>query len=330
MVVALIGLVMAGCGGSGGSGGIQSGVAHVTPATYKISGTVSSSGTGLAGASVFLGGAGNLTAVTDVFGNYSFCRLANGSYTVTPAKSNYSCTPKASAHTVNGASIANVNFNASASSSICYVTDGVNLATVDLASGDVQVIGNTGAALTDIAFDQQGHLYGISYTTLYAIDKTNGTATPIGDLHISGTTQSITAATSLTLGDTGILYTATNELFAVNPATGALSMIGGGGYPYYSSGDLAFTANRMYLTSKQGAALTNNDLVSIDTATGKATLVGSIGYDSVFGLATNDNIHLYGFSGTKALSIDTSTGAGSLLFDFSGKGINGIEGAAFY
>ena len=81
--------------------------------TYSISGTISPTAGG-GGATVTLGGASSATTVADANGNYSFTGLANGSYTVTPAKTGYTFAPASQPVTVNGANQTGVNFTAQA------------------------------------------------------------------------------------------------------------------------------------------------------------------------------------------------------------------------
>lgn len=191
-----------------------------------------------------------------------------------------------------------------------------NLGTVDVATGAATVIGNMGATMTDIAFDPSGNLYGVTFTDLYAINKTTAATTLIGSLG--------TAVNSLVFDGSGTLYAANNNLYSINTGTGAASLIGNGGAPYSSSGDLAFVGGKLYLSSTPG-----DSLIELDTATGAGSLIGNIGFGSVFGLATDNNIDLYGISGTTVLSIDLITGAGTALVNYGGSGLGGAFGSAF-
>ena len=76
--------------------------------TYTISGTI----TGAAGTNVSLSGAATATMLTDGLGNYSFNRLGNGSYVVTPSGSGFTFSPVNLGVTITGANQAAVNFNA--------------------------------------------------------------------------------------------------------------------------------------------------------------------------------------------------------------------------
>lgn len=107
---------------------------------FGITGTVSPPADG-AGTALALGGAAIGSTIADGSGNYSFSGLGNGSYLVVPSKSGYTFVPSSRVVTVNGASVASVDFTAavapptySVSGTISPVTGGAG-ATVTL-SGD--------------------------------------------------------------------------------------------------------------------------------------------------------------------------------------------------
>lgn len=203
---------------------------------------------------------------------------------------------------------------------ILYVDDSAgNLGTVDVASGAVKLIGNTGQSLVDIAFDPTGHLYGITFTQLFQINKSTGAATLVGNLG--------TSLNSLVFGSDGTLYGASDRLFTINKTSGLASSItnGNGGYNFTSSGDLAFIGGDLFLTSTPG-----DNLVSLNTTNGKGKLVGAIGFSSVYGLASDDGSNLYGLSGTQILRINSTTGAGTLLGNYGGNGLFAANGSAFF
>jgi carboxypeptidase family protein len=78
----------------------------------SISGNVSANG---AGATVALSGAATASTTADSAGNYTFAGLANGTYTVTPAKSGFTFSPASQPATVNNANVSALNFTATAS-----------------------------------------------------------------------------------------------------------------------------------------------------------------------------------------------------------------------
>lgn len=196
-----------------------------------------------------------------------------------------------------------------------------NLGAVDTASGDVQIVGNMGTAMTDIAFDNHGNLYGISFDSLFRIDATTAQATLVGQ-HDLGTG----AKNSLVFGADGTLYAAGDALYSLDVSTGASSLLGNGGMGYASSGDLAFVDGELYLS----AAGVSDNLMRLDVATGAATLIGGLGYSTVYGLATDLENNLFGLSGTSVLSVDTISGAASFILDYAGQGLGAAWGSAFY
>ena len=201
---------------------------------------------------------------------------------------------------------------------ILWVDDGRgNLGTVDVSTGSVNVIGNMGRVMTDIAFDPTGNLYGIDFGSLYSINKTNGASTFIGNFG--------TSLNSLVFASDGTLFAANTSLYTINVSTGAATVVGNGGYAYNSSGDLAFIGNDLMLSSCCG-----DSLVKLDKSTGVGSLVGNIGYGGVYGLASDNNVNLYGIAGTSVISINTSTGAGSSPVNYAGQGLFDAYGSAFY
>ena len=200
---------------------------------------------------------------------------------------------------------------------ILWVGDGAgNLGTVDAATGNVNLIGNMGVTMTDIAFDPSGNLFGITFGSLYSINSTTAASSLIGAMG--------TSANSLVFDSAGNLFTANSSLYSVNVSTGAATLIGNGGDSYSSSGDLAFVGGDLFLSSSIG-----NSLVEINPATGVGTAIGPIGFSNVFGLATPDNVNLFGTAGTQVLSINTTTGDGTFLVNYSGQGLIGAFGSAF-
>lgn len=209
---------------------------------------------------------------------------------------------------------------------ILWVGDSVGmLGTVDVADGNnVNVIGNMGVTMTDIAFDQSGNLYGISFSNLYSINTTTAAIADLGAHNIAATGNK----NSLVFDASGTLYAANTSLYTLNTSTGASSLVGVAGSGYNSSGDLAFINNELYLSSSAPIA---DSLVKLDTVNGGAgTVIGSIGFNNVYGLATNNNTNLYGLSGTTVLSIDTISGLGTSLVNYSGHGLGVAWGSAFY
>lgn len=69
---------------------------------------------GEAGATVFYAGVASGSVTADGSGNYTISGLANGGYTITPAKTGFVFTPASRAVTVSGSNITGVNFTGAA------------------------------------------------------------------------------------------------------------------------------------------------------------------------------------------------------------------------
>jgi hypothetical protein len=186
---------------------------------------------------------------------------------------------------------------------------------VDPATFAVTTIGNfnVGDQMTDVAVTPSGALYGVSFTTLYAINKTTGAATAVAP--VSGTGNN---GLTFLPGGNLIASDSSGDVKSINPTTGAVSGIGNYGNNLKSSGDLVAVKNgTMYgvssTTAGGGDASGNNVLLRVNVATGVATAVGPIGYGNVWGLAYS-NTRVIGFTTAgEILQIDPATGAGTLL-----------------
>jgi PEP-CTERM motif len=199
-------------------------------------------------------------------------------------------------------------------------TGGGQLAKVDVATGGTTLVGSTlvGStlqALTDIAFSPTGVLYGITFSNLYTVNQSTGALTLIGSLGTSGN--------SLVFGADGTLYMASSRLHTVNTSTGTATAIGSG-IGFSSAGDLAFVGSKLFMAGS------GNQLVDIDLTTGSGTSVGNMGVSSMFGLATPDNITLYGVADQSVYTINTLSGAASFQSTFNPTLSGGAFGLAFF
>jgi hypothetical protein len=193
------------------------------------------------------------------------------------------------------------------------------LGRVDVTTGEVTVVGPSGVTLTDIAFDPDGNLWGISSSNLYSVNTTTGAATVVGPTGIGG-------GNALVFGTDGTLYaagTTSTSLYTVDTSTGVGTALGD--IRAYSAGDLAFNGGDLYLSS-----LENNNLVRITlTPSVSGTTVGPIGFNEVWGLATGDDGVLYGAAGLEILTVNPATGQGTSLLNYGGHGLGPAFGTAF-
>jgi hypothetical protein len=102
--------------------------------TYNISGKVTGSV-----AKLTLSGADSRSTTTDGAGNYSFAGLPNGSYAVTASQSGYAFAPSNASVSINGASVAGVNFTASAQTSLSFWSGSTNPGTPEVTNDTASV-----------------------------------------------------------------------------------------------------------------------------------------------------------------------------------------------
>ena len=190
------------------------------------------------------------------------------------------------------------------------------------------------------------------------VDVATGSATLVGNSGI--------VLTDIAFDPTGNLYGISfSNLYSINTATGAATLIGGGfpaslnaltfsstGTLYAaatgsnnlytlntstgaatlagnigssSAGDLAFHNGALYMSAASG------NLVSINLGTGAGTIIGSLGPAAgAFGLANGDDNVLYAVSGTNVFSVNAATGAGTLVVGYGGGALSGAFGTAFF
>ncbi len=153
---------------------------------------------------------------------------------------------------------------------------GTSLYTIDIVNKTVAAIGTYGAAIKTLAYAETGGgvLYGSDYTNLYTINRTTGTATPIGPINRPG---------DLFIGVyamdydpvAGRLYIiselgASRRLYYVNPANGAATLVGALN-PSIPVEDIWYDRD----TGKMlGVHSSNTQLYEINTATAQVTPIG--------------------------------------------------------
>lgn len=204
---------------------------------------------------------------------------------------------------------------------VLWIDDAQNrLGTVDVGTGAISIIGSMGSdTMTDIAFDRDGGLWGVSFSRTYRINTTTGATTLVGTHGISG-------GNALVFGTDGTLYAAgfaASGLFTIDTATGVASLIGSSSL-LSNSADLAFNQGQMFMSN------TLNQLVKVDTSTpANSSFVGNIGFSNVWGIATADDGSLYGAGNTTIIKIDPTTGAGTFLRNYGGGALGQAYGTAF-
>ncbi len=194
-----------------------------------------------------------------------------------------------------------------------------DLATINVATGAVTVIGEMDEILTDIAFSPEGELYGVTHSDLYVVDSSDASLQLIGP---HGEDDQLTA---LVFSADSVLYAAGGEgiLYTLDASTGEATVVGEIGYA--AAGDLAFdSTGNLYVST------TRDSLAVIDLATGTGTEIGPFGFSDVFGLAFGDDGVMYGLADRDVFTVNLSTGNGILVANYSGQGLRRANGSSFF
>jgi hypothetical protein len=183
-------------------------------------------------------------------------------------------------------------------------TSASEIGSIDPTTGIFSPLANTSRSYNDIAFAPNGDLFGVSFNSLYRVDPVTGTSSRIGSLGIA------TRMESLAFTSSGKLYAAGNsEFYAVDTVTGTASLVAN--IPgFKSSGDLLYDdASGRFLATSDAPYPIKDSLYSIGLS-GDATLIGNVGFDSIWGLAIA-NGNLYGYTSNRLqIIIDPVTGVG--------------------
>ena len=160
--------------------------------------------------------------------------------------------------------------------------------TVDTATGARTTVGPSGfgSAARDIAWDDTtGTLYGTaingSSTDLFTVDTTTGAYTLVGNISGVGSGGSYVMGIAVD-PNTGLMYgieIVTSSLVAIDKTTGAGTTIGALGHLTRFSQGLDFDAASgiMYLASIDYGGSGAQNMYTVETSSGTATLVGEIG-----------------------------------------------------
>jgi hypothetical protein len=172
--------------------------------------------------------------------------------------------------------------------------------------------GSSADVVTDLAVSAQGTVYAITLTKLYTVDPASCAATRVATLSQAGTRW------------VGLTFTASGELLGadgsgavaqIDPASGQVTAAGSFRNGLACSGDLVAindAQGSIYATATDGSG-GNDLLVKLDPGSHVASVVGDVGYRSVFGLGFWAG-KLYAFTHAGAtLEIDPATGAATSI-----------------
>jgi hypothetical protein len=165
--------------------------------------------------------------------------------------------------------------------------------------------------LLDVDLDVDGTLVAARNDGLYAVEM-DGTLT----LQTDADAPTRTVGMAINSSGTRFLVNQDGEdsgAYQVS-AAGVVTLVGNV-EPYQPSGDCVVLKNDDLLMSARGLEFGDPDvLVAVNATTGAPTLIGSIGYERVYGLSASFD-WLFGTTlNGEVLLIDPSTGAGDVLF----------------
>lgn len=196
-----------------------------------------------------------------------------------------------------------------ASASSLYLSS-ISATGTDTLIGAFRTASGTTVSVTDIAVTPDGRAYALSFTTLYSVNVSTGTLTPIGTRLLS----SINALASDAAGNLWGASVSDGSLYRINRGDASTTFVGRFGSGWVSSGDLAFDANGTLWATVRRSGDSSDTLVTVNTSTGVATSRGVNMPQQLFGLTFVDG-HLYGLSSvTDSLySIDTNRGTAAFV-----------------
>lgn len=183
------------------------------------------------------------------------------------------------------------------------------LATFELATGRVEVIGRMRVVMTDIAFAKDGRLFGVSFSALYEIDPQTADVRAIAP-------HGVPCGNALAIGPDDWAYVmgcSSGLLARIDPDSGVTEPVVR--LPFNSSGDLAFADGALMLSA---GGRTGDRLVEIDLATRRAREIGPFGVFGVYGLVADASGRLFAGAGQAAYRVDPATGRLTEVSRFGG------------
>lgn len=186
---------------------------------------------------------------------------------------------------------------------VYIATNNGSFAEYNTTTGAYTLLGTNATVLWGMGYTSSGVLCandssGSPNTGLYTVSVTNGALTAVGDL--TGSTTGSGTLTAPNVGGTLFYFDHSNQLFTINPTTGAATTIGPLGFTVSTAFDLDFAPNGdLYATS-------GGSFYEINPSTGAGTLLGNSGAQLQALVAADGG--LYGFSGASMYSIKLTNG----------------------
>lgn len=168
-------------------------------------------------------------------------------------------------------------------------------------------------SMTDIAIDKDGNMIGISFDSVYAVDKDTAATTRLAALQGQFNGLSFVAAGPDPNDEILVGAALSGDVYQIDPMNGNSSLLGNYGNGLGSSGDLVYVRGFGTVATVTDGG-TNDKLARIDPGNGWAAEIigtGDTGATSIWGLGFWEN-QVYGFTDTRQfLLIDTATGLGT-------------------
>jgi hypothetical protein len=169
--------------------------------------------------------------------------------------------------------------------------------------------------MTDIAIDKNGKMVGVSFDKVYSVDKSTAACTYLSSLDRSFNSLSFVAAGQIDSSGNEVLVAAALDgwLYRIDPASGQSTPIGQYGGGMTSSGDIVSVGGFGTVATVKQPGSQEDWLVSVDAATGAATVLGNTQTQDIWGLGFWKN-KIFGFTqGGVFVLLDAKTGAATVV-----------------
>ena len=169
-------------------------------------------------------------------------------------------------------------------------------------------------SMTDIAIDGAGHMVGISFDHVYAINPATAEVTYLADLDRSFNGMSFISTSEMDgAGEILVAAALDGSFYRLDPVTGQSTSIGTYGADMASSGDIVSVAGFGTVATVTRVDATTDWLVRVDPSTGAATPIGDTGVTGIWGLGFWGS-EIYGFtSSNQFVLLDRQTGRASVV-----------------
>jgi hypothetical protein len=193
---------------------------------------------------------------------------------------------------------------------------------VDITTGAVTQVHNTGKTLTDIGFIGS-QLYGVTVSNLFKINKATGASTLIGS---NFSDQGMNALVGKGAGLLGASSASTN-IYSISPTTAALTIIPPPSR-LPSAGDLAFSSGMLFESAEGFDFLGELVNVSTETEVGRFHTTTIPSFTDVYGLA-DDGTTMFAVAGTEIYTVNLSNARLTPVLNYAGHGLVDGHGIAF-